>query len=106
MSFPVPSKHRNARRAIEKRIGRPLGDFLRDLYCDRGRPLARIAGICGRLAGEHVGVEIVREWLVEYGLMPGEDQWAVMVPRLNRLLDKLIEEEADRRLKERSSRPS
>lgn len=42
----------------------------------------------------------------EYGLIPSEERWAVMVPRLNRLLDKLIEEEADRRLKERSGRPS
>ena len=68
-----------------------------------------MACACTELAGEEVAVTVIEEWLQEFLLSDREERWATMVPRLKVLLDRLIAEEADRRVKgydpERNANP-
>ena len=90
------------RRIIEHKTGRPLAEIVRELYHGQGRTPDQISHACTQLAGEQVAVTVVEEWLCEFGLTDSAERWAAMVPRLKTLLDNIIEEEVDRRLKDRS----
>lgn len=102
---PSAARYRNRlRRVIEERTGRPLSELVRELYRDQAQTPAQMACLCSRLAGEDVAVGIVEAWLNEFDLIDREERWAEMIPRLHRLLDALIAEEADRRVSRRFPR--
>lgn len=47
---------------VAARRGRPLGDDLRDLYIEQGKPLAEVAAELG------IRVGTVRTWLAQFGI--------------------------------------
>ena len=89
------------RRIIEHKTGRPLAEIVCELYHGQGWTSSHISQACTQLAGEEVAVAVAEEWLYELGLADSAERWAAMVPRLKTLLDNIIEEEVDRRLKDR-----
>lgn len=101
-------EHRRAnhlRRTIEQRTGRPLDEIVREMYAGFRPTPYQVACACTLLAGEEVTAADAETWLRELSLDGWEKQWAAMVPRLRKILDKLIEEEVARRLaaRERAS---
>ena len=101
---PVKRHRNHIRRVIEERTGRPLAEIVRELYREQAQTPDQVACFCSRLAGEDVAIGVVEAWLNEFDLIDQEERWAAMVPRLHRLLDELIAEEADRRVSRRFTR--
>ncbi len=100
--YSPAKRHRNhIRHVIEERTGRPLSEIVRELYREQAQTPDQVACFCSRLAGEDVAIGVVEAWLNEFDLIDREERWAAMVPRLHRLLDELIAEEADRRVSRR-----
>ncbi|MGE5549813.1 MAG: hypothetical protein ACM3ZC_04675 [Bacteroidota bacterium] len=90
------------RRRIEDKTGRPLAETVRELYRGQAKTPAQMACACTQLAGEKVPVAVVEEWLREFSHTGREEDWAAMVPRLKLLLERLIDEEVERRFPGRS----
>ena len=99
---PLEQRRKHLRKVIERRTGRRLDEIVKELYRDGAQDAGEVACACTRLAGEKVGVAVVEYWLREFRLADPAEQWAALVPRLKNLLDALIDEEVERRLKKGS----
>ena len=100
MDRPGEARRNHLRLVIEQRAGRSLAEIIRELHRDRGQTPIQISCACTELAGENVAIAMVEDWLYEFGLADRSEHWTVMAPRLKALLDGLIQEEVDRRLKD------